>query len=334
VLEAIPETGACELGTGLLVPGYTGSKEDFLPILGELACGGRRVLAIDQRGQYETSGPDDRAAYDLAELGKDVAALLVATEAIHLVGHSFGGLVAREALLTAEVPVASITLMSSGPGAIPGDRAAELRSLLAAVGTTADPEQLRATMAAIWHKSRKPQAVAAGVDPRIIDFLQDRMLGNSATGLAKLGIPVFVLYGENDDAWPAEVQEDMAALLEARRECIPGAAHSPAIEAPATTAHALTDFWNLAELSGGVKVLTDLGEGVPGAAADGGELPWLAVAQVVTPSAPGTGAGREDLILPVWRQPGPHLAVRVSALGRQALGPAKVPGERLLAVLP
>jgi len=164
--------------------------------------------------------------------------------------------------------VASITLMSSGPGAIPGDRAAELRSLLAAVGTTADPEQLRATMAAIWHKSRKPQAVAAGVDPRIIDFLQDRMLGNSATGLlamarqllnapdltedlAKLGIPVFVLYGENDDAWPAEVQEDMAALLEARRECIPGAAHSPAIEAPATTAHALTDFWNLAELSGG-----------------------------------------------------------------------------------
>ena len=39
------------------------------------------------------------------------------------------------------------------------------------------------------------------------------------------------------------------ALLGARRECIPGAAHSPAVEAPATTAHALTDFWDAAEMT-------------------------------------------------------------------------------------
>jgi pimeloyl-ACP methyl ester carboxylesterase len=265
-LEAVPETGACELGTALLVPGYTGSKEDFLSVLGELADGGRRVLAIDQRGQYQTPGPDDPAAYDLPELGKDVAAIVMATEAVHLLGHSFGGLVAREALLTAEAPVESLTLMSSGPGALPGARAAELRSFLDAVGATADPDQLRAIVAAIWHQSRKPQAIAVGVAPHIVEFLQDRMLGNSATGLAamarqlltapdltedlaKLGLPVFVLYGEADDAWPADAQEDMAVLLAARRECIPGAAHSPAVEAPATTAHALTDFWNGTELA-------------------------------------------------------------------------------------
>ena len=286
--------------------------------------------------------------------------MLMAADATHLLGHSFGGLVAREALLTAEVPIASITLMSSGPGAIPGDRAAELRSFLDAVGPAADPERLRATVAAIWHKSRKPQAIATGVAPHIIDFLQERMLGNSATGLvamarqlltapdqtedlAKLGIPVFVLYGEDDDAWPAEVQEDMAALLEARRECIPGAAHSPAIEAPATTAHALTDFWKFAELYRHERATRchplsgnylDIGEAVPGAAGDGGALTWLAVAQVVAPSAPGTGPGREDLVLPAWRQPGPRLVIGVSALGGQALGPAKVAGERLLGVLP
>jgi pimeloyl-ACP methyl ester carboxylesterase len=253
------------LGTALLVPGYTGSKEDFLPILGALADGGRRVLAIDQRGQYQTRGPDDPAAYDLAELGMDVAALIAATGAVHLLGHSFGGLVAREAVVTSKAPVASLTLMSSGPAAIPGGRAAELRSFLDAVASAAGPSQLRALVATIWHESHKPQAIADGVPPLIIDFLQERMLGNSATGLvamgrqlllapdltedlAKLGIPVFVMYGENDDAWPADVQEDMAALLEARRECIPGAAHSPAVEAPATTAHALTDFWNEAEL--------------------------------------------------------------------------------------
>jgi pimeloyl-ACP methyl ester carboxylesterase len=265
-LEAFPEAGACELGTALLVPGYTGSKEDFLSILGGLADGGRRVLAIDQRGQYQTPGPDDPAAYDLAELGKDVTALMEATGVAHLLGHSFGGLVAREAILAADAGPVSFTLMSTGPGALPGERAGEVRYFLDAVGDASTPDDLRKTVAAIWDMSLKPKAVAAGVPRHIVAFLQERTLGNSATGLvamaqellaaddrtdelAKLNIPVFVLYGEDDNAWPTDVQEDMAARLIARRECIPGAAHSPAVEAPATTAHALTDFWNTAELA-------------------------------------------------------------------------------------
>jgi pimeloyl-ACP methyl ester carboxylesterase len=265
-LEAFPETGACELGTALLVPGYTGSKEDFLSILGGLADGGRRVLAIDQRGQYQTPGPDDPAAYDLGELGKDVAALMEATGAAHLLGHSFGGLVAREAVLAADANPASITLMSSGPGALPGDRASEVRSFLDAVGDAHAPDDLKKTVDAMWHKTLKPKAIAAGVPARIVTFLQERTAGNNATGLVamarqllaaedrtadltKLNIPVFVLYGEDDNAWPTDIQEDMAARLIARRECIPGAAHSPAVEAPATTAHALTDFWNATELA-------------------------------------------------------------------------------------
>jgi pimeloyl-ACP methyl ester carboxylesterase len=266
VLEAFPETGACELGTALLVPGYTGSKEDFLSILGEVADGGRRVLAVDQRGQYQTPGPDDPAAYDLAELGKDIIALMEVTGAVHLLGHSFGGLVAREAVLAAKEPPASFTLMSSGPGALPGDRAEYLRSFLQAVSGAATGDDLAARVVQIWHASLKPQAIAGGAAAPIVDFLQDRMLGNNAAGLvamarallaaddrtedlAKADVPVFVLYGENDDAWPTDVQEDMAALLGARRECIPGAAHSPAVEAPATTAHALTDFWDAAEMT-------------------------------------------------------------------------------------
>src|SRR6201988_5126853 len=78
VLDAMPAAGPCELGTALLVPGYTGSKEDFIAILGPLAAAGRRVIAIDQRGQYQTQGPDDPDAYDPLELGADVAALFEA----------------------------------------------------------------------------------------------------------------------------------------------------------------------------------------------------------------------------------------------------------------
>ena len=53
-LEAAPASGVCERDAALLVPGYTGSKEDFLAILDLLADDSRHVVAIDMRGQFET----------------------------------------------------------------------------------------------------------------------------------------------------------------------------------------------------------------------------------------------------------------------------------------
>ena len=66
--------------------------------------------------------------------------------------------------------------------------------------------------------------------------------------LARLDqIPILVIYGENDNSWSPAAQENMARRLGARRLCIPAAVHSPAVEAPATTASALTQFWDVAE---------------------------------------------------------------------------------------
>jgi pimeloyl-ACP methyl ester carboxylesterase len=264
-LEAFPVAGPCERGTALLVPGYTGSKEDFLAILGDLAAAGRRVVAIDMRGQYQTAGPDEPGAYDPAELGHDIAALAAATGTTHLLGHSFGGLVAREAILAGCAP-ASLTLLSSGPAALPGPRAGELRSFLHHTDGTPAPE-LGAKIAEVWHASLKPQSAAAGVPAEILAFLQERMLANNPTALVTMAtdllraedktaalaarqIPAFVLYGENDNAWPPAQQRDMAVRLGAERTCIPGAFHNPNVEAPATTAHALTTFWDKREAQG------------------------------------------------------------------------------------
>jgi pimeloyl-ACP methyl ester carboxylesterase len=262
VLDALPAAGPCELGTVLLVPGFTGSKEDFIAILGELTAAGRRVVAMDQRGQYQTAGPDNPDAYDPRELGADVTALLAAVQATHLLGHSFGGLVVREAVLGGCTP-ASVTLLSSGPAALPGQRAEDLHFMLGYLdGTPA--AGLGAKIAEIWHGVLKPDFAAAGVTGQVLAFLEERMLANNPTGmvtmashllkaedktaaLAARGIPAFVLYGEDDDAWPTEQQRDMAARLGAEGTCIPGAAHSPNVEAPATTAHALTRFWNSVE---------------------------------------------------------------------------------------
>ncbi len=262
VLDAVPAAGPCELGTALLVPGYTGSKEDFIAILGQLAAAGRRVIAVDQRGQYQTAGPDDPDAYDPRELGADITALFEATKGTHLLGHSFGGLVAREAVLGGCSP-ASLTLLSSGPAALPGPRAGEIQLILSYLdGTPA--AALHAKVAEIWSSILKPEAVAAGVAHPVMTFLEERMLASNPTGLVTMaahllkaedktaelaarGIPTFVLYGENDNAWPTAAQREMASVLNAERTCIPGAAHNPNVEAPATTAHALTKFWNAAE---------------------------------------------------------------------------------------
>lgn len=44
-------------GTALLVPGFTGSKEDFLDLLAPLSAAGFRVVAVDGRGAVRVGRP-------------------------------------------------------------------------------------------------------------------------------------------------------------------------------------------------------------------------------------------------------------------------------------
>ncbi len=259
-LEALPGSGVCERLPAVLVPGFTGSKEDFLAVMQPLAAAGRRVVAIDMRGQYESPGPDDPSAYSLSTLGADVRAAAEAVgraKRVHLVGHSFGGLTAREAVLTGMPRLASLTLMGSGPAGITGSRAMDVTVLLAAMAQIG--------VRRLWDESLGPQHQADGTPPNVAAFLRTRMLRNSPTGLRVMAeellscpdrvadlaravhAPVLVVYGEEDDTWDPAVQEEMAKRLGARRVCIPAAAHSPAVEAPDTTASTLTSFWNAAE---------------------------------------------------------------------------------------
>jgi pimeloyl-ACP methyl ester carboxylesterase len=277
VLEAQPCRGVSYRRPALLVPGFTGSKEDFLAILEPLASAGRHVYAIDQRGQFQSPHAADRAGYSAPELAADVLAIADAVapdaDGVHLVGHSMGGLIAREAVLTRAASFLSLTLLGSGPGAIGGQRAATLTELLSVLDpANGDVEDDRAELAGlvrlIWHDQLEPQARADGTDDHIIAFLRERTLRTCpihyiaiaryllscadrsdelAKAVATVNLSTMVVYGENDDAWPTEEQDQMAKRLGAERACIPGAAHSPAVEAPVTTSSILTQFWNAAE---------------------------------------------------------------------------------------
>ncbi|MEV0533140.1 alpha/beta fold hydrolase [Kitasatospora sp. NPDC050463] len=257
-------------GAALLVPGFTGSKEDFIALLEPLAAAGYRVTAIDQRGQHESGGPDDPAAYAVDALGADVRALteVLAEGAapLHLLGHSFGGQVAREAVLAATadgpLPWSSLTLMSTGPASIqPGE--AERTKLLIDVLPSMSLEEIWQVLQQMDQQARDQGGdEARRPSPEVSEFLHRRWLANVPQALATTGahliaapdrvdelaatasaLPALVLSGVRDYAWPVPEQTRMAERLGARRVVIEDAGHSPNAERPAATAEALADFW-------------------------------------------------------------------------------------------
>jgi pimeloyl-ACP methyl ester carboxylesterase len=235
----------------LLVPGYTGSKEDFRLVVEPLSAQGFSVIAIDQRGQHESPGPDDPEVYSIEALARELLAVIAAVGGpVHLVGHSFGGLVARAAVIRSPASVRSLTLLSSGPAALHSPRTeavALLRPLLETEGHTAVADLL--------------DAMADPAEPPDLRaFLRRRFLATNPIGLvamadalasepdrvgelASAGVRVLVAYGENDDAWPPAVQAEMAERLGSAHAVITGAAHSPAVENPDDTVAALAAFF-------------------------------------------------------------------------------------------
>jgi len=259
VVDVAPRPGTPRRATAVLVPGFTGSKEDFIAVLEPLAARGHRVLAFDQRGQFETPGPDEPEAYRVDELAADLHAVLAALGdgPVHLVGHSLGGFVARAAVLgEGQGEWRGVrTLMSSGPAAVGGQQAQRLALL--------EPVLREAGMAGLWQAIRaldEADGVEGPPPGPVGEFLARRFHANAPAGLvgmaaallsepdrvddlARLPVPVHVTHGPDDDVWPSGEQEEMARRLAAPLSRIPGAGHSPAAEAPAATASVLAEFW-------------------------------------------------------------------------------------------
>ena len=229
----------------LLIPGWTGSKEDFTPLLPLLASAGFDATAYDQRGQFETPGADDDD-YSLDGYAADAASLARAcsTDPSHLLGHSFGGLVAQAAALKTTSTWRTLSLLCTGPGALGESAERPLSQFARALG--------KVPLAEI-HRFRENGMKRL---PDIGIFLERRFTSNSVAslkamthhlmdapdmiaGIQKLGLPVWVGRGEDDDAWPHETQAAMAKRLGVDIHVIGESAHSPAVENP----HALADVW-------------------------------------------------------------------------------------------
>ncbi len=256
-LVCVPTNRPVAHGNALLVPGFTGSKEDFAALLPRLAEAGWSAATYDQRGQYETVGePADD--YTLDGFAADAEAVSYAlfgdVERVHLVGHSFGGLVAGHAAVRDPSRWASLTLICSGPGGLPEG---VVRDEALFVADAIPHDGLESV-----YRARQQRDASRGFEPSPPDrgaFDHQRFLASfppSLTAMARLladapdrtedlvalDLPVALVRGA-DDTWPHDVQDALAAALGTRVEVVESAAHSPAAEQPEATRDALVRSW-------------------------------------------------------------------------------------------
>ena len=244
-------------GTALLVPGYTSSADTFNMLLQPLSERGYKVVSFSQRGQCLSEGPEDASGYELAQLGKDIHKVIknlgLGTD-VHLLGHSFGGVVSIEAVLQGHSTFASLTMWNSGPSFMGGTLPTEQQTLkeqgprgffvLSQLAAGRDPEadvkgELNVIEQYYYDRlmSTKPAQLEAGMD--ILVNQVDRTLELSRTGL-----PILVSHGANDDAWPIPMQREMAEQLGADYVVLANSGHSAHADRTYASAQLLASFWD------------------------------------------------------------------------------------------
>ncbi|MFC4605583.1 alpha/beta fold hydrolase [Rhodococcus kronopolitis] len=251
--EATPDAGTEVKGTVVMVPGFTGSREDFLPMAPFVTAAGYRLISYSQLGQYDSDGPDGRDAvgeYTIAKFALDLAEVLNTVapgQKVHLLGHSFGGLVTRAAVLNDPARFLDYVILDSPPSGDKVDAATyRIPDLLWAGGN-----------AALWTamfgpiEEMFPAPVKEFLHARILATKTANMAGiittmgaepDRVTELAATGLPILVAAGENDFI-PVDIQADAAARLGVKFEVIAGAAHTPNEEKPEELTTVLVDFW-------------------------------------------------------------------------------------------
>jgi pimeloyl-ACP methyl ester carboxylesterase len=219
---------------------------------------------MDLPGQGGAPALGPRGSHTLRTLADSVAAVarwFAPGRRVHLVGHSMGGLVTRELVLSDPASLASWTAMSSGPASIPAHGHTALLQLEAALAS--------APIEVVWAMKEQLDR-AGGWDPPsqdVADFCARRFITNDpaalsdcaeilmtasdlteqvAAALAAAELPAAVVTGEIDDAWLPDTQKDMAERLGVAWYTLPGLGHNPATEDPQLTAAALNEVLSAA----------------------------------------------------------------------------------------
>lgn len=234
----------------VLVPGVTGSKEDFSLMLPLLAAAGYRAETYDMAGQYEShaAGPENltppRRSYDHSLFVEDLIHVLERGSApVHVLGYSFAGTVAQLACTVRPDLFASLTLLSCPPEPGQGFRGVKRIGPISHFTTGSIGAALM-----IWGVKRN----FTKVPPGRLAFVRTRFAltrraavadiislmkksPDLRTDLRETPIPKLVAVGEHD-LWPSALHAEFAERIDARL-AVYRTGHSPCETAP----HQLVD---------------------------------------------------------------------------------------------
>ena len=235
----------------VLVHGFTGSSDDFVDVLPPLAEHGR-TIALDNRGQGDTSNPGSGYTFDgmTSDLGGFLDALEI--DSCDLLGHSLGGMLALRFVLEHPERIASLVLMDTAPRAIDGSAARMFEmgaKLLREQGASAlvsvmrggafpgnaDPQSPMARSVARMGEDvfwRRIERKLAAMDPEAFSGLAREMSDQSPLDdrLGEIGCPTTVMVGEGDTSFVQPSKDIAAAIPNAELAILPDAMHSPQFE--------------------------------------------------------------------------------------------------------
>ena len=223
----------------VLVPGVTGSKEDFLLMLPLLAAAGYRAESFDMAGQYESAGagPPPGGHYDHELFVRDLLFVL-GEEPAHVLGYSFAGTVAQLAFVRRPDLFLSLTLLSAPPQ--PGQGFRGVKRLGPFTGLTTGRIGAALMIWGVWNNFTH-------VPPKRLEFVRHRFsltrrssvadiirlmkrAPDVRAALAASGIPKLVAVGEHD-LWPLALHGALAESIGARL-AVYRTGHSPCETAP------------------------------------------------------------------------------------------------------
>ena len=219
----------------VVLHGGPGMPHDYLAPLSSQARGGRRVVFYDQLGCGNSDQPNDPSLWTIDRYLDELAAVLRALDLrrVHLLGHSWGGMLAMEYALRAPASLASLIVASSPASmaqwmseatrlrrALPAEVQAELDTHESA-GTTDDPdyivamlvyyqrhvcrldpwpEALTRAMAKLFENSSVYRAMNGPSEFCVVGSLKDWSIVRRLPGIR---VPTLVTSGRHDEATPA-----------------------------------------------------------------------------------------------------------------------------------
>ncbi|WP_030304033.1 alpha/beta fold hydrolase [Streptomyces katrae] len=255
-LRCSPATDTHRRGSVVLVGGFLGSKEDFVPLLPLLAQAGYDAYSYDHRGQYESDGPTSPDAYTIESLGEDLRGVLAQlkehSHTIHVVGLCMGGFVAQAAAVTGAE--ASLALVSC-PLTVTRWMSIRLR-LLALVGQLIGPTRTVRLVTQNWEKSRPHEALDPAIRPvaqarltstqpaHYVGLVRSWAATSRSCGSAASDLPLLVVSGEKDSLFSSHYYTEAARRLGASHAVIADAGHSVQQHQPHAVTQCLLEFWN------------------------------------------------------------------------------------------